>query len=61
MSYKTNFQKVDQHTGGKWLFRGTNHRKTISCIAWNVPVQYPSWEYAPDIEETNCNMFNQIF
>ena len=25
--FKLNFQKVDQHTGGKWLMNGTKHRK----------------------------------
>ena len=25
--FKIDFQKVDQHTGGKWLIHGTNHHK----------------------------------
>ena len=25
--FKLDFQKVDQHTGGKWLIHGTKHRK----------------------------------
>ena len=25
--FKLGFQKVDQHTGGKWLNYGTKHRK----------------------------------
>ena len=25
--FKLDFQKVDQHTGGKWLTRGTKRRK----------------------------------
>ena len=25
--FKTNFQKVDQHTGGKWLIHGSKHHK----------------------------------
>ena len=24
--FKLNFQKVHQHTGGKWLIHGTKHR-----------------------------------
>ena len=24
---KSDFKKVDQHTGGKWLIRGTKHHK----------------------------------
>ena len=25
--FELDFQKVDQHTGGKWLIRGTKRRK----------------------------------
>ena len=25
--FKLDFQKVDQHTGGKWLIQGTKRRK----------------------------------
>ena len=25
--FKLDFQKVDQHTGGKWLIHGTKHHK----------------------------------
>ena len=25
--FKLDFQKVDQHTGGKWLIHSTKHRK----------------------------------
>ena len=25
--FKSDFQKVDQHTGGKWLVHGTKHCK----------------------------------
>ena len=28
-NFKLNFQKVDQHTGGKWLIHGTKRRKEI--------------------------------
>ena len=27
LSFKTDFRKVDQHTGGKWLIHGTKHHK----------------------------------
>ena len=40
--FKLDFQKVGQNTGGKWLIHGTKHHKTISCKAWNSPVEYPS-------------------
>ena len=26
-NFKLDFQKVDQHTGGKWLIRGTKRHK----------------------------------
>ena len=26
-SFKLDFQKVDQHTGGKWLIHGTKRRR----------------------------------
>ena len=37
--FKLDFQKVDQHAGGKWLIHGTKRRK-----AWNSPVEYPRRE-----------------
>ena len=27
LSFKLDFQKVDQHTGGKWLIHGTKRHK----------------------------------
>ena len=52
------FQKVDQHTGGKWLIHGTKRRQDK---AWNSPVEYPSRECKHDIKESKGNMFNPIF
>ena len=34
--FKLDFQKLDQHTEGKWLINGTKHHKD-SCKAWNTP------------------------
>ena len=33
-NFKLDFQKVDQHTGGKWLIHGTKriYGKSISCM-----------------------------
>ena len=28
--FKLDFQKVDQHTGGKWLIQGTKRRQSIA-------------------------------
>ena len=38
---KRDFQKVDQHTGGKGLIHGTKH-------AWHSAVEYPSRESKHD-------------
>ena len=58
---KLDFQKGDQHTGGKWLTTAPNAAKTISCKAWNSPVECPSRECEHDIKESKGNMFNLIF
>ena len=34
---KFDFQKVDQHAGGKWLIHDTKRRKDNHCKAWNSP------------------------
>ena len=47
---KIDFQKVDQHAGGKWLIHDTKRRRTISCKAWNSPAEYPSWVARCDIK-----------
>ena len=59
--FKLYFQKVDQHTRGKWLIHGTKRSKAISCKAWNSPVEYPSRECKHDIKESKGNLFNPIF
>ena len=43
---KTNWQKVDQHIGGKWLIHGTEHRKDSQLQS---------------LKEPDGNMFNPIF
>ena len=42
--FKLDFQKEDQHTGGRWLIHDTKHDKDkkISCKAWNAPLEYHS-------------------
>ena len=37
------FQKVDQHAGGKWLIHDTKRRKDNQLQSWNSPAEYPSW------------------
>ena len=36
---KIDFQKVDQHTGGKWLIRDTKRRKDKSVAKPETPLQ----------------------
>ena len=43
--FTIDFQKVDQHTGGKWLIHGTKRRK----------------ECKHDIKESKGSMLNPIF
>ena len=59
--FKLDFQKVDQHTGGKWLIHGTNRRKDNQLLPWNSPVEYPSRECKHDIKKSKGNMLNPIF
>ena len=47
------FQKVDQHTGGKWLIPGTKRRKDNQLQSLELPCR--------KILVGNVNMFNPIF
>ena len=51
------FQKVDQHTGGKWLIHGTKRRKDDQLQSLELPCR----ECKHDIKESKGNMFNPIF
>ena len=35
--FKLNFQKVDRHTGGKWLIPGTERRKDNQLQSLELP------------------------
>ena len=35
--FKLDFQKVDQHTGGKWLIHGTKRRKDNHLQSLELP------------------------
>ena len=48
-----------QEAGG--LSKAPNTAGTISCKAWNSPVEFPSRESKPGINESEDNMFNPIF
>ena len=59
--FKLDVQKVDQHTGGKWLINGTKRHKDNQLQTWNSPVEYPSRECKHGIKVSKGNMFNPIF
>ena len=42
--FKLDFQKLDQHTGGKWLIHGTNHCKVNQLQSLELPVEHPGKE-----------------
>ena len=54
---KFDFQKVDQHAGGKWLIHDTKRRKDKS---WNSPAEYPSWVARCDIKGSVSTVLNPI-
>ena len=59
--FKLDYQNMDQHTGN-WLIYGTKDTtRTISCKAWNSPVENPSRKFKHDSKESEENMFNPIF
>ena len=55
--FKLDFQKWNQHAGGKWLIHSTRHVRTIDCKAQNSSMEYSCWEY---IKQSDGNMFNQV-
>ena len=59
--FKLDFQKVAQHTGGKWLIHGTKRRKDNQLQSLELPVEYPSRECKHDIKESKGNILNPIF
>ena len=59
--FKLNFQKVDQHTGNKWLIHGTKRRKDNQLQSLEPPVEYPSRECKHGIKESTGNMSNPKF
>ena len=59
--FQLDFQKMAQHTEGKWLIYGTKRRKDNQLQNLELsPVEYPS--RAPTSHKgVQCNMFNPIF
>ena len=40
-NFKLDFQKVDQHTGGKWLIHGSKHHKDTHLQSMELPYRKP--------------------
>ena len=57
---KVDFQKVDKHTGGKWLIHDTKRRKDNQLQSMNSPVEYPDWVPRCDIKGSDGTMLNPI-
>ena len=58
---KVDFQKVDKHTGGKWLIHDTKRRKDNQLQSLDSPVEYPSWVPRCDIKGSDGINLNPIF
>ena len=58
---KIDFQKVDQHAGGKWLIHDTKRRKDNQLQSLNPPAEYPIWVARCDIKGSDGTMLNPIF
>ena len=43
--FELHYQKVDQHTGGKWLIQGTKRRNDNQLQSLEPPVKNPSREF----------------
>ena len=59
--FKLDFQKVDQHTGRKWLIHDTKHRKDNQLQSMEHPVEYSSRESKHEVKESERNIFNPVF
>ena len=59
--FKLDFPKVDHTQGASGQSTVPNTARTISCKAWNSPVEYPSRESKHNIKESEDNMFNPNF
>ena len=55
------FQKVDQHAGGKWLIHDTKRRKNNQLQSLKSPAEYPSWVARCDIKGSVSTVLNPIF
>ena len=58
---KIDFQKVDQHAGGKWLIHDTKRRKDNQLQSLKPPAKYPNWVARCDIKGSDGTMLSPIF
>ena len=58
---KVDFQKVDEHTGGKWLIHDTKCHKNNQFQSLKSPVEYPNWVSRCDIKGSDGTMLSPIF
>ena len=58
--FKLDFQKVDQHTGGKWLIHGIKSCKDNQLQSQELPCRISNRECKHDIKDSEGNMFNPI-
>ena len=56
---KFDFQKVDQHAGGKWLIHDTKRRKDNQLQS--SPAENPSWVARCDVKGSVSTVLNPIF
>ena len=59
--YKLDFQKLDQHTEGKWIIYSTKHHRDIQFQSLEQHCKHPRRECKQDTKESEGNMFSPIF
>ena len=57
---KLDFQKINQHAGGKWLILGIKHPKDNTGKDLNSPVEYTGRESRHVTKESECSMIIPI-
>ena len=58
---EVDFQKVDIHTGDKWLIYDIKRHRDNQFQRLNPPVEYASWLSRCDIKGPGGTMLNSIF
>ena len=58
---KFDLQKMDQHTGSKWLIHDTKRHEDNQLQSLKLPAEYPSWVVRCDIKGSVSTVLNPIF